>query len=49
VPLIAYRLQPWAFVDCLVLDLCPPGFQVVAMACDASLAERASALAGADS
>jgi len=32
VPLIAYRLQPWDFVDRLVLDLCPPAFQIVPMA-----------------
>src|SRR5262245_19007569 len=47
-PLIAYRLQPWAFVDRLVLDLCPAGFEIVPMARDASLAERQRALANAE-
>ena len=31
-PVIAYRLQPWAFVDRLVFDLCPDAFQLVPMA-----------------
>ena len=31
-PVIAYRLQPWAFVDRLVFDLCPQGFEIVPMA-----------------
>src|SRR5712692_9705499 len=47
-PLIAYRLQPWAFVDRLVFDLCPEGFQLVPLARDASAEERARVLADAD-
>src|SRR5579859_3092021 len=45
---IAYRLQPWAFVDRLVFDLCPDGFRVVPLARDASADERARVLADAD-
>jgi phosphoglycerate dehydrogenase-like enzyme len=47
-PVIAYRLQPWAFVDRLVFDLCPDGFQLVPMARDASADERARVLADAE-
>jgi glyoxylate reductase/D-3-phosphoglycerate dehydrogenase len=43
-----YRLQPWAFVDRLVFDLCPPGFELAPMARDASPEQRARLLAGAD-
>jgi phosphoglycerate dehydrogenase-like enzyme len=46
--LILYRLQPWAFVDRLVFDQCPPGFEVVPMARDASADDRARLLANAD-
>jgi phosphoglycerate dehydrogenase-like enzyme len=45
---IAYRLQPWAFVDQLVFDLCPSGFDIVPMARAASAEERARVLADAD-
>jgi phosphoglycerate dehydrogenase-like enzyme len=45
---IAYRLQPWAFVDRLVFDLCPGGFEIVPMARDASASERAEILAPAE-
>src|SRR5216684_54973 len=47
-PVIAYRLQPWAFVDRLVFDLCPEDFQLVPMARDASPEERAHVLADAE-
>jgi len=47
-PVIAYRRQPWAFVDTLVADLCPDGFRVVPMARDAAAAERARVLADAE-
>src|SRR5579859_4247953 len=47
-PLIAYRLQPWAFVDRLVLDLCPDGFRIERMARDASPLERHEKLADAE-
>ena len=47
-PVIAYRLQPWAFVDPLVFDLCPDGFQIVPLARDASAEECASVLAAAE-
>jgi phosphoglycerate dehydrogenase-like enzyme len=47
-PAIAYRLQPWAFVDRLVVDLCPVGFQLVPLARDASAEELARALADAE-
>src|ERR1700680_4498727 len=46
-PRIVYRLQPWAFVDRLVIEACPPGFELVQMARDASADERARALAEA--
>jgi phosphoglycerate dehydrogenase-like enzyme len=45
---IAYRLQPWAFVDKLVVDLCPPEFQLAPMQRDASPDERARILADAE-
>ena len=47
-PLIAYRLQPWAFVDRLVRDLCPSGFRIVEMARDAPPHDRHQKLAEAD-
>src|ERR1051326_7806455 len=47
-PVILYRLQPWAFVDRLVFELCPPGFEIVPMARDASQAERAELLRKAE-
>jgi len=47
-PLIAYRLQPWAFVDRLVFDLCPSGLEIVSMARDASPQERHQKLSEAD-
>src|SRR5690349_9719185 len=47
-PVIAYRLQPWAFVDRLVFDLCPPGYELRPMARDASAEERARVLADAE-
>jgi phosphoglycerate dehydrogenase-like enzyme len=47
-PRIVYRLQPWAFVDKLVFDLCPPGFEIVPMSRDASPDERARLLRDAD-
>src|SRR6266581_3813827 len=47
-PVIAYRLQPWAFVDRLVFDLCPDGFQLVPLARDASADERARVFADAE-
>jgi phosphoglycerate dehydrogenase-like enzyme len=46
--IIVYRLQPWAFVDRLVFDLCPPGFELRPMSRDASTAQRASLLADAE-
>jgi phosphoglycerate dehydrogenase-like enzyme len=45
---IVYRLQPWAFVDRLVFDLCPPGFELVPMVRDASAAQRAELLHDAE-
>src|ERR1700730_10474850 len=47
-PIIAYRLQPWAFVDRLVFDLCPSGFVIAPMARDASPHERAGLLSEAE-
>lgn len=47
-PVIVYRLQPWAFVDRLVQDLCPPGFEIMPMPRDASADDRARLLARAD-
>jgi phosphoglycerate dehydrogenase-like enzyme len=43
-----YRLQPWAFVDRLVFDLCPPGYSLVQMTRDAPQAERAELLRDAE-
>jgi phosphoglycerate dehydrogenase-like enzyme len=48
VPVIAYRLQPWEFVDRLVFELCPAGFEIRPMARDASAAQRAAVLAEAE-
>jgi len=45
---ILYRLQPWGFVDRLVYDLCPSGFEILLLARDASPDERHHKLAGAD-
>ena len=45
---IVYRLQPWAFVDRLVLDVCPPTFSVAPMSRDASTSERATLLHDAE-
>ena len=45
---IAYRLQPWEFVDRLVYDMCPSGFEIVPLARDASPEDREQKLAGAD-
>jgi phosphoglycerate dehydrogenase-like enzyme len=47
-PTVVYRLQPWAFVDRLVSDLCPDGFELHPMARDASASERAALLAQAE-
>jgi phosphoglycerate dehydrogenase-like enzyme len=47
-PVIVYRLQPWAFVDRLVEELCPAGFTLVPMARDASADQRAACLRDAD-
>jgi phosphoglycerate dehydrogenase-like enzyme len=47
-PLIAYRLQPWAFVDRLVFDQCPPSFSIEPMARDASPEQRHAVLARAE-
>jgi phosphoglycerate dehydrogenase-like enzyme len=48
VPVIAYRLQPWAFVDRLVFELCPAGFEIRQMTRDASPEQRAAVLADAE-
>jgi len=48
VAVIVYRLQPWAFVDRLVFDLCPPGFTVSQMTRDVSQVERTELLREAD-
>ena len=45
---IVYRRQPWAFVDELVAQLCPTGFDVVPMSRDASQEQRAELLANAE-
>jgi phosphoglycerate dehydrogenase-like enzyme len=45
---IVYRLQPWAFVDKLVFDLCPPGFDVLPMPRDAWADHRAELLRHAE-
>src|SRR5712691_9037913 len=47
-PVIAYRRQPWAFVDRLVFDLCPDGFQLVPLARDASADECARVFADSE-
>ncbi|HEX8967768.1 MAG TPA: 2-hydroxyacid dehydrogenase [Chloroflexota bacterium] len=47
-PVIVYRLQPWPFVDRLVFDLCPAGFEIRPMARDASASDRAELLHAAD-
>jgi phosphoglycerate dehydrogenase-like enzyme len=47
-PVIVYRLQPWAFVDRLVFDLCPTGFDLISMPRDASAEQRAELLRDAD-
>jgi phosphoglycerate dehydrogenase-like enzyme len=47
-PLIVYRLQPWAFVDRLVHELRPNGFELVSMSRDASAAERSAVLGDAE-
>lgn len=47
-PIIAYRRQPWPFVDQLVFDLAPSGFDIVPIARDASPSDRAAALAEAE-
>jgi phosphoglycerate dehydrogenase-like enzyme len=45
---IVYRLQPWAFVDDLVFQQCPPGFRLEPMARDASLEQRQRLLTDAE-
>src|SRR5690348_3287225 len=47
-PVIVYRLQPWAFVDRLVFDLRPTAFELLPMARDASATERAELLRDAE-
>src|ERR1051326_21358 len=47
-PVILYRLQPWAFVDRLVFELCPPGFEIVPVGPDAPQAQRAELLRKAE-
>jgi phosphoglycerate dehydrogenase-like enzyme len=47
-PLIAYRLQPWAFVDRLVFEQCPPSLSIEPMARDASPDQRHAVLANAE-
>src|ERR671938_251966 len=47
-PVIAYRRQPWAFVDELVAQLCPPGFELLPMARDAPESERWAILRSAE-
>ena len=46
--MIVYRLQPWAFVDRLVFELAPPGFEILPMARDASDFERSRVLRNAE-
>jgi phosphoglycerate dehydrogenase-like enzyme len=48
VHVIVYRLQPWEFVDRLVHDMCPSGFEIVPLARDAAPEERHEKLARAD-
>ena len=45
---IVYRLQPWAVVDQLVFEQCPPEFELDPMARDAPLEERQAKLGQAD-
>lgn len=45
---IVYRLQPWEFVDRLVFDAVPPGFDLVPMGRNAPFEERQAKLADAD-
>jgi phosphoglycerate dehydrogenase-like enzyme len=45
---IAYRRQPWAFVDRLILDLCPPRFEIAPIARDASQTDRQHVLRDAE-
>ncbi len=45
---IAYRLQPWTFVDRLVRDSCPPGFEIVEIGREATLEQRQAALSSAE-
>jgi len=45
---IVYRLQPWEFVDQLVHDACPPGFEIVRLGREAPAEERHAKLAAAD-
>jgi phosphoglycerate dehydrogenase-like enzyme len=45
---IVYRLQPWAFVDRLVDELCPAGFSLAHMSRDASAEQRAELLRDAE-
>ncbi|MBV8083507.1 MAG: lactate dehydrogenase [Chloroflexi bacterium] len=47
-PVVVYRLQPWAFVDRLVEQMCPAGFELMPLARDASPEDRHATLAGAD-
>jgi glyoxylate reductase/D-3-phosphoglycerate dehydrogenase len=46
-PVVVYRLQPWAFVDRLVFDACPAGFDLVPMTRDATPEARTALLAPA--
>jgi phosphoglycerate dehydrogenase-like enzyme len=48
VPTIVYRLQPWAFVDRLVEQLCPAGFTLAPMPRDATALQRAELLRDAE-
>ncbi|HEY2596316.1 MAG TPA: hypothetical protein VGK33_20680, partial [Chloroflexota bacterium] len=45
---VVYRLQPWAFVDRLVDELCPAGFTLAPMPRDASAVRRAELLRDAE-
>jgi phosphoglycerate dehydrogenase-like enzyme len=45
---IVYRLQPWEFVDRLVFERRPPGFQLTPMQRNATLEERQAKLAEAE-
>jgi len=47
-PRIVYRLQPWAFVDRLVFDLCPAAFELLPLQRDAGLEERTELLRTAE-